>query len=376
VPAASPRPESADGQLPPHRRTFLDWLRGVAVLVMVEAHLLDSWTAPADRTTFAFGRAMTIGGFGAPLFLFLAGVAAVLSADARSPRLGRADAAAAVRRRGWQVFGLAFLFRLQSFVLSPGSPPIALLKVDILNIMGPGIVMAGALWQWARTRAGQLGIFALATLVIAMATPITRATPFFSPLPDPIEAYIRPSPGRTTFVLFPWVGFVFAGAAAGVVLSASSSGSRERRTNLMLAGAGISIAYAGYAASFRPSIYASSSFWTSSPTFFFVRVGILLVAVAAAYLWDQRPTRRRWSPLQQLGRSSLFIYWIHVEMVYGLMSWPLHGRLPIGWALAAYVIFVLVLLALSMWKDRVVRPGQSVRKALTGSIRVARLAGR
>ena len=25
-----------------------------------------------------------------------------------------------------------------------------------------------------------------------------------------------------------------------------------------------------------------------------------------------------WSPLLQLGRTSLFIYWIHVEMVYGL----------------------------------------------------------
>jgi uncharacterized membrane protein len=31
------------------RRAYLDWLRGVAVLIMVEAHTFDSWTAPVDR---------------------------------------------------------------------------------------------------------------------------------------------------------------------------------------------------------------------------------------------------------------------------------------------------------------------------------------
>ena len=28
------------------RHAYLDWVRGVAVLVMVEAHVLDSWTRP------------------------------------------------------------------------------------------------------------------------------------------------------------------------------------------------------------------------------------------------------------------------------------------------------------------------------------------
>ena len=52
----------------------------------------------------------------------------------------------------------------------------------------------------------------------------------------------------------------------------------------------------------------------------------MIAAIGLAYLWEQRPTAgRRWSPLQLLGRSSLFIYWIHVELVYGMISHPLHG---------------------------------------------------
>src|SRR3982750_2078853 len=64
------------------RRTYLDVLRGVAVLVMIEAHVIDSWTRVADRGTTAFGWSLILGGFGAPLFLFLAGVAVPLSAGA------------------------------------------------------------------------------------------------------------------------------------------------------------------------------------------------------------------------------------------------------------------------------------------------------
>ena len=125
------------------RLDWLDWLRGVAVLVMIEAHTVDAWTQVADRSTLAFGRAFIVGGMGAPLFLFLAGVAVALAAESRVRRSGDARAAArSVRRRGWEIFGLAFLFRLQSYLLNPGASVDGLLKVDILNVMGPSIVLS------------------------------------------------------------------------------------------------------------------------------------------------------------------------------------------------------------------------------------------
>ena len=64
-------------------------------------------------------------------------------------------------------------------------------------------------------------------------------------------------------------------------------------------------------------------------------------ASALAYLWEQRPTAgRRWSPLQLLGRSSLFVYWIHVELVYGLISLPLHGAFHAAAAPGSGLVFV------------------------------------
>jgi hypothetical protein len=126
-----------------NRREYLDWLRGVAVLIMIEAHTLDSWTRMADRESPWYGKAIILAGFGAPLFLFLAGVALMLAAGSRIRKgLTIEQAARAAFRRGAWVFLLAFLFRLQSFLPGGAQFPRSLLKVDILNVMGVSMLMA------------------------------------------------------------------------------------------------------------------------------------------------------------------------------------------------------------------------------------------
>ena len=64
---------------PAARRAYLDVLRGIAVLVMIEAHVIDSWTRDADRQLHYFRQSMVLGGFAAPLFLFMAGIAVAMS---------------------------------------------------------------------------------------------------------------------------------------------------------------------------------------------------------------------------------------------------------------------------------------------------------
>jgi uncharacterized membrane protein len=337
------------------RRRYLDWLRGVAVVVMIEAHTLDAWTRPADRELRVFGWSLILGGFGAPLFLFLAGVAVALSASSKVARgVSMRAASAAVRRRGWEIFGLAFLFRLQSYVLSGLFAPRSLLKVDILNIMGPSIVGAATFWGATRSFLSRVSAFAAVTVLIAMATPVVREMRILDPLPDAIEAYLRPVPGLTNFTVFPWAGFVFAGTAVGLFIDRASDEVLERTLIPRLAAGGGLIAAAGYAASYLPAIYERSNFWTSSPTFFFLRTGILTLAIGAAYAWERSWPGRGWSPMVQLGRTSLFIYWIHIELVYGLIAEPIKRKLPFGWAVAAFVVFTVAMLGVSIAKTRLV----------------------
>src|SRR6185503_7392746 len=169
-----------------------------------------SWTLLADKKSSTYQWTWFVGGVGgAHLFLFLAGVALVLPSAGRV-RNGRSEreAAALARRRGWQVFGLAFLFRLQSWLISGGAAT-GLLKVDVLNIMGIGMLLAALLWSIGRNNTQRALLFAGATAAATMLTPIVRTAGAVAVLPDPVEWYVRPRGGGAAFALFPWFGFLF-----------------------------------------------------------------------------------------------------------------------------------------------------------------------
>ncbi len=355
------------------RRLYIDWARGVAVLLMVEAHTLDAWTRLAGRKTVAYRDATILGGFAAPLFLFLAGLAVVLSATRTAERTGsRASATEAIVRRGLEIFILAFLFRIQAFIVSPGNHPVALFRVDILNVMGPAIAVAGLVWAVSARPSRRVAVFALAAVAFAMLTPIVRTAAIVDRLPVWVQWNIRPAGELTVFTLFPWAGFVFAGGAVGVLIAAAGNEKAERRLHAALALIGFALIAFGFYTAGRPSIYASSSFWTSSPTWFAIRVGILIVAVSAIFAVETFVGRREnletleanrlvravtlsWQmPLARMGRSSLFIYWIHVELVYGYASWLWRHRLPIWGTAVAYVLFCILMYRAIGWRDRAV----------------------
>ena len=339
---------------PASRRTYLDVLRGIAVLVMMEAHVIDSWTREPDRHQHYFRQSMVLGGFAAPLFLFVAGIGVAMSASSKARRLGDERAAARmVRNRGLQIFGLAFLFRLQSVVLSNGEAW-TLLKVDILNIMGLAIAACALLWRAASSARARLVLFSAATASIVLASPAIRAMDWLSGLPDPIEGYIRPIPGLTNFSLLPWAAFVTAGVVIGILLDQARTRESDRRVNLWLGAAGALLAFAAWRASFQPPLDPRSAFWTTSASFFFIRLGLMTTCLTAAYVWELRPWAHRWSPVQLLGRSSLFVYWIHVEMVYGLVSLPLHHAFSLTGAWVALGIFSVFILACVIAKNRLV----------------------
>jgi uncharacterized membrane protein len=215
--------------------------------------------------------------------------------------------------------------------------------------MGPAIAGAAMVWGLAKRRLPQILSLAAIACAISLITPLVRSANWLAPLPDVIEGYLRPLPGRTTFAFFPWTGFVFAGAALGVVLDAIREQQSERHLQWWFAGTGLAIASLAYACSYLPSPYPESYFWTSSPSFYFLRLGLIIAAFPIAWLWEHRPTGARFSPLQQFGRTSLFVYWIHVELVYGFISTPLHRNLSlIQWAIA-YVLFTSLMFWASMW---------------------------
>ena len=350
------------------RLLFLDWLRGVAVLTMILWHSMDAWTAPWDRGGNAFAVIAFLGGWAAPLFVFLAGVSVALAGEAslRSSAERRAPSAVErtaigwrLQKRGWEIFLIAHLFRLQSFLLNPLASWSSLLKVDILNILGLGLVAVAFCWSRATTRLRQiLWLFAPAA-VIVLVTPATRLASWpalIRPYAPRLEAYIRPVAGIGVFSLFPWIAFIFIGALIGVWIASARDQAKDGRFQSRLALVGGAIVVAGLIGMSLPAI-TPSSFWTTSLSWFLIRTGAMTLGIPVAWLWMRRPgfgnERTRIRPNVVFGQESLFVYWVHVELAYGFFTHPIQNALPLPWAFAGFLGLTALMLWLTvLWKQR------------------------
>lgn len=338
------------------RLEYIDRLRGVAVLIMIEAHVLDAWTQVADRGDLLYRRAIALGGYGAPLFLLLAGLAISLAAGARSRKQAESEVPARIARRGWQILGLGLLFRLQAWIVSGGDPFFTLLKVDILNVMGVSMLLAAGLWRLGGSPSTRTALLVTAAATLAWLTPSVYGASWLSPLPDALEWYVRPHPGRTSFAIFPWSGFLLAGVVVGLALDLATVHGRVRHFLWGCAVAGAGLAAVSLAVS-RLAVYGpGADSWTSSAAFFALRVGVLIAAIPAAWLWTRLlpDGLAGWSPLTELGTASLFVYWVHVELAYGRPSIPLHENLSLSSVIVGYVAMVGLMLVLIRVRDAVV----------------------
>jgi uncharacterized membrane protein len=171
-----------------------------------------------------------------------------------------------------------------------------------------------------------LASLALATFIAMVTPPLwTTLRPRF--LPWPLESYfngvhIYNAPQPWLFPLFPWSAFAFAGLAAGFFLRTNFAKRREALAFAFLGLAGIAAGVLSQLFDNSPiHLYAVYDYWHSGPNFFLLRCGLLLVLFFLAYVWCRWGLAQiGFSPLIQLGKTSLLVYWIHIQFVYGGLS--------------------------------------------------------
>src|SRR6476646_4450043 len=71
-------PAMAPSPAPKTRLGYIDWIRGLACLLMFQTHCYDSWLSGSARQSRFFMYSQLGGTFPAPLFLFLAGISFAL----------------------------------------------------------------------------------------------------------------------------------------------------------------------------------------------------------------------------------------------------------------------------------------------------------
>ncbi len=300
----------------PVRYPFLDWMRGLAVLIMIQCHTFNSFARPDLRQGGPYVLSQFVGGMAAPLFLFMAGMTfgfGMESLERREPS-ARRRFYAALKRAGY-ILAIAFAFRLSNWVASLPRPDWQeIFKVDILNSMALAMFAfapVGALGAKNRVRAALAG----GLLVAALAPIIGNLN--WSGAPDIVQQYLAPGETRGRFPFFPYAAYIGFGLAAGAIVKRSEP-ARLDRLMQWCAIAGFALIFtAHYFATIPFTIYSAVDFWRNSPSLIFIRVGISLAMLATAYLWTEYGAAARWSWMQALGKTSLLVYWVHIMLVYG-----------------------------------------------------------
>jgi len=280
---------------------------------------------------------------------------------------------------------------VQEYVVSWGwAPKSDLVRVDVLNTIGLSMMLLGVVcWivlalspgaglrpagqpsaavpTFAPQRAGLLPINRTALVLAAAGTAllISLLTPplwtMWRPtwLPWPIESYVDGVhnlgiPQAGLFPVFPWTAFAFAGLAVGFILQSHWARAQEPRAFFAMGLAGsVLIEFARWLDRQPRQFYAVQDYWHTSPSFFLIRVGMLLVILSASYAWCRwgpgKSGAGLWgfSPVILLGQASLLVYWVHIEFVYGRVSILPKHRMGIGGASVGLLVISLAMLALA-----------------------------
>jgi uncharacterized membrane protein len=327
------------------RLHFLDWARGLAAVIMLQGHVFDSFTAGSEREGDWFVLSQFIGGMPPAIFLFLTGITLAFLLESQERKdLGAGERLLGVLFRARYLLILAILFRVQLWLFAwPYGNPQDLLKVDILNCMGVSILLMGPLALLGRIDRIRWSL--LLGLAISIGAPFVSAASW-TMLPEWLRNYIVPSP--QFFPLFPWAAFVAFGISTGTILKMASSRDLGRFAQWATL-AGIVLVFGGqHLANLPFTLYpVKSDFWLDSPWLVWIKVGLTLMLLGGAYLWTSHLSSG-WSWVRQLGTSSLLVYWVHTEIVYGRWFWGLSGNLSTAQTVLMAVTVIVGMVGLSL----------------------------
>jgi uncharacterized membrane protein len=336
---------SANRRYGPGRLGFLDWTRGLAVLIMLQGHVFHSFSRNDLRKDGPYVLSQFLGGIGPAVFLFLTGITLAFLIDRRERQgMGPMARWGAALRRALYLWMLAFLFRAQLWLFGyPWSDWHYLFKVDVLNLMGFAIAIfsISALFSTA----DRVKIGAILGVAITLLGPVISLIDW-TWLPPQISAYFVPS--YDYFSFFPWGAYIAFGLSAGSILRLATADQVNRIMQWATLGGIVLVMGGQYFSQVGWSVYPKSEFWLNGPSMVAIKLGALLMIVAMAYLWHEYGLRGKWSIARQMGTTSLVVYWTHIELVYGRSAALLKESLNTAECVFCAAILIALMLGLSL----------------------------
>ncbi|HET6267206.1 MAG TPA: heparan-alpha-glucosaminide N-acetyltransferase domain-containing protein [Acidobacteriota bacterium] len=335
------------------RLQFVDMFRGFSVLVMIQGHVSNSTIFASIRRTSGFHYLDLLNGMIAASFIFASGFAFALVIDRKLEDFLH------WHKSLWQyvgrllfVLGLGYWLHLPFWSLQK---TLHLNEAQALRAFGADVLQCIALSLFfclfvtflLRNRK-RIAIFLLLVGIgIVLWTPFLYDTDPQTYTSQILGTYIT-AHHNPLFPLFSWSAFLFLGEFLGWVYLEARKQNRERKLFTFLLITGAIMLIGGFALFYVPwqyHTYADPA--KSSPRQFMLKLGWVWLLLSALWFYEQRfHPKKSW--LAIVGQESLFVYGLHLLIVYGNVFVPFSFASKIGPNLTYGPSLLLSLITISL----------------------------
>lgn len=308
---------------PAPRLVFMDLLRAYAVLMMVQGHTIEVFLKEHYRTldnpfynVWNFNRGLT-----APLFLFSTGLVFNFLYTKyqvpfhKNPRMVKGI------RRAFFLLLVSLAFRYPGLKFSKYAEMNFdawknFLAIDVLQLIAGALLIILILNVLAELlKRNVTMVFIVTALLVLFSSRFFFDVNWLNTFPLVIATLLNHSTG-SPFPFFPWLFYVLLGAALGPILHNFRSPERlDKLIRYCLITAATIIGALGLAEAILFYGFGISFLWVT-PGLDIFRMGFVAIAVALwifiAQHWKNVPKIVLWA-----GRNSLWIYLLHVIILYG-----------------------------------------------------------
>jgi uncharacterized membrane protein len=381
--------EGASQQASPKQRlTFIDILRGIACVWMIETHVVNACLNWEHRQGWIFNVLNTTNGYVSVTFIFCAGAGFWLAASRKAQEYKQFAPSLwqYIRRLGFILLIAYWLhipeISLRKYILADSARQNILWTCDVLHAIGIASFLALTCLLLIPTLKQLRWVFVALAIVFIYGAPFVWQLEPDTFLPRVLGSYLS-RPPAAAFPLFPWCGYFFVGASiTAFFLESANRRAFAQRLAIVsfilpfLVMMGVMTGWNQWFA------YGWTENWfLCSPGNVIFRVSGTMLLFSVLYLVQDRFAewtifnRKPASWLQLMGQESLFVYVFHLMIVYGSpanlgLSYFVSGVLyPLGAALVTTAVVVAVYVAMSQWHDvKVVHPEKPKRLILVFGI--------
>lgn len=308
-----------------HRIIFIDLIRALAVIQMVQGHTIDALLAPEYRSLdypayyiWNFMRGIT-----APVFMFSAGTVftylfrLVNEPFENNPRVKKGF------KRFLLLVTLGYLLRYPTYTIfdlsniSQKSLDI-FFSVDVLQLIGFGLLfLLISAFIAEKIKLSDTIVFLFISMFFFISSPFITKINWIDYLPQPVAGYFYTGTG-SLFPLFPWAGYVVFGGILGSYLARNPLIFKSNKFSFNLLIYGVAFIIISKAITLISNkvfnyYYVDSSY--NLDTIFF-RLGFVLVLNSIVSFISQKIESIP-KIIITVGRNTLIIYVVHLIILYG-----------------------------------------------------------